>query len=241
MSLTTPWCTGGFIPTDRSNKNPLRKRRKNLKENLGLGLSELTIASCESHLTLEPSTQILFKAIGAKLLDLKPAVSVTVILFCWCGCSFSHDEGKTWQSEHFGSKKLIVDGVLNEPDINTVVVRWVTLHFPVYCHQLLSFFFIICMPLFMEVVFLFCWKWHGYPHSILKVWPSLWCICVSTQWYGCQCLRFVMCARMPLMHAILHRAVVESALKVDSEKNPLLHQGIEPAWAVHSAHDTRPA
>ena len=41
-----------------------------------------------------------------------------------------------------------------------------------------------------------------------------------------------MCAQM-LMHVIAHGSVQthvrESALKVDWEKNPLLHQGIEPA------------
>ena len=52
-------------------------------------------------------------------------------MFC---CSFSYDEGETWQNSSFGRKKLTVNGVLNEPDINTVVVRFVTLCFPVYCH-----------------------------------------------------------------------------------------------------------
>ena len=44
-------------------------------------------------------------------------------------------------------------------------------------------------------------------------------LCVSKQWYGCQCLGFLTCAQM-LMHATPHRGytdvIRESALEVDS-------------------------
>ena len=54
---------------------------------------------------------------------------------------------------------------------------------------------------------------------------------VSKQWYGCQCLGFLMCTQM-LMHVIACRDCAdtrrESALKVDWEKNPLLYWRLEP-------------
>ena len=44
-------------------------------------------------------------------------------------------------------------------------------------------------------------------------------LCVPKQWFGCQCLGFLMCAQM-FIHAIAHwgctNTVKESALKVDS-------------------------
>ena len=54
------------------------------------------------------------------------------------------------------------------------------------------------------------------------------CFWVSKQWYGSQCLEFLMCAQM-LMHAIVHEGcthtVRESALEVDPGRKIPCHTG----------------
>ena len=56
-------------------------------------------------------------------------------------------------------------------------------------------------------------------------------ICMSKQWYSCQCMGFL--TRAPiLIHAVAHRGcmdtVRESALELDWGKNPLLHHALKP-------------
>ena len=61
---------------------------------------------------------------------------------------------------------------------------------------------------------------------------------VSEQWYGRQRLGLLTGAQM-LMHTIARRGctdtIREPALKVDWEKNPLPHQGLEPASVLRLA------
>ena len=64
--------------------------------------------------------------------------------------------------------------------------------------------------------------------------------CVQTMVYVCQCLGFLTCARM-LMHAIAHWGrmnIIREYICTESwpcEKNPLPHQGFEPASVLRLA------
>ena len=84
------------------------------------------------------------------------------------------------------------------------------------------------------------WAGCGYRNHRNNAAQSCQCVqhfCVSSQWYGCECLGFLICAQM-LMHAIAHRGctdtVRESALRADWEKNPWSHWGIEQPISIVS-------
>ena len=63
------------------------------------------------------------------------------------------------------------------------------------------------------------------------------CLCVTKQWYGCQCLEFFACTKL-LKHVVVHGGCTdterESALKDDSkrEKKNLPFQGVETLLAA---------
>ena len=89
-----------------------------------------------------------------------------------------------------------------------------------------------------------CLTWVRHSSSKMSATHSSKCVQyfrVSKQWYGCQCLGLLTWAQM-LVHAIAHRGctdtIRESALKVDGEKNPLPHQGLEPASVLPLACQT---
>ena len=60
-------------------------------------------------------------------------------------------------------------------------------------------------------------------------------LCATKEWFGCQCLGFLMCAQM-LIHAIAHGGCADN-VRVCTwsrlwEKNPLPHLGLGPAWIL---------